>query len=175
MAPGQASPAPDAVEESTSTPTPTPQEELLGYAEIAQMMNVKVATVWNYAVRHDHFPQPVTPAGQRAPRFRKSDVDAYIAARNAHAVGAPGRPVLTMDVGERVDPTVGGRASAAIRARLAVAGAPGHKDVAEALGIRKPALKARLRRETRWKVAELERVASLLGTTVDELTRGTDA
>lgn len=150
-------------------------DELIGYAEIAAMMRVKVTTVYNYAVWHDYFPEAATPTGQRPPRFRKVDVDAYIARRSAQAVGAPGRPVKTMDVGERVSREQGARASASIRARLAASDAPRHQEIVDVLGISKPALKARLRRETRWKVSELERIAALLGTTVDELTRESDA
>ncbi|WP_435740124.1 hypothetical protein [Clavibacter nebraskensis] len=139
------------------------------------MMRVKVTTVYNYAVWHDYFPEAATPAGQRPPRFRKADVDAYIARRSIQAVGTPGRPVKTMDVGERVSREQGDRASTNIRTRLAASDAPRHQEIVDALGISKPALKARLRRETRWKVTELERIAAMLGTSGDELTRESDA
>ncbi len=66
------------------------KDELLGYSEIAELLEVRVNTVRAYAIQDESFPAPATPSEVRSPRFRRADVEQYIKARGAR-VGGPGR------------------------------------------------------------------------------------
>lgn len=66
--------------------------KLLGYAEIAEVLGVKVRSVRDFKWRDSDFPEPATPEGSRSPAFWESDVLRYKKLREVRNVGKKGRP-----------------------------------------------------------------------------------
>ena len=67
------SPAPD------TQPTGT-TSELLTIAESAALVGLSRRSIYRLLGRDSGFPRPVRPPGINAPRFRRSELDAWVAA-----------------------------------------------------------------------------------------------
>ena len=144
--------------------------KLLNYADIAKALNVSIETVWAYAVRDSDFPTRVNAETERSPLFLEEHVDEYRRQKRERARGRAGHPPRVQDASERV--STGRTAGDRIRALMDAPDAPVSdvRALAGLLGLEVPALRYRLRGQTRWKPAELETIARVFRVSVDELT-----
>ncbi|MBO9041493.1 MULTISPECIES: hypothetical protein [Curtobacterium] len=143
---------------------------LVNYADIAEALHVSIETVRAYAVRDSDFPTRVNPETERSPLFLKEHVDVYRKRKQERARGRAGHPPRVEDASERV--STGRTAGDRIRGLLSAPDAPVSdvRALAGLLGLEVPALRYRLRGQTRWKPAELETIARVFRVSVGELT-----
>lgn len=137
--------------------------EIVGYAEIADLMGISVPGVMKAARTDANFPAPITPPSMRSPGWDRRDIDKYVVARAARAEGRSGRPPAKS---KRYKLTP--EANASIERRIREAGT--FAEFVALAGISDNALRQRFSGKTTWREAELERFAERLGTTFEELT-----
>ncbi|WIE63155.1 helix-turn-helix domain-containing protein [Curtobacterium sp. MCLR17_032] len=141
---------------------------MLNYADVAKALNVSIETVWAYAVRDADFPTRVNQ--ERSPLFLAEHVDEYRWQRRERARGRAGHPPGVQDASGRV--STGRTAGDRIRRLMDAPDAPvgDVRALAGLLGLEVPALRYRLRGQTRWKPAELKTIARVFRVSIDELT-----
>lgn len=137
-------------------------ENVIGYAEIARKMGVKVQSVYSVRARDADFPAPVTPDWVRTPGFSEAEIDRYIALREVRNAGKSGRPPQSADRVE-VAPEANERVRELIQQHTTFAA------IADLVGVTPTAIWLRLRGRARWKRSELEVLAEKFGTTVEDL------
>lgn len=144
--------------------------KLVNYADVAAALNVSIETVRAYAVRDADFPERVNPESERSPLFLAEHVDQYRRRKRDRSRGRAGHPPRVQDASERV--STGRTAGDHIRGLMDAPEAPVSdvRALAGLLGLEVPALRYRLRGQTRWKPAELETIARVFRVSVDELT-----
>lgn len=144
--------------------------KLVNYADVAAALNVSIETVRAYAVRDADFPERVNPESERSPLFLAEHVDQYRRRKRDRSRGRAGHPPRVQDASERV--STGRTAGDRIRGLMDAPEAPVSdvRALAGLLGLEVPALRYRLRGQTRWKPAELETIARVFRVSVDELT-----
>ncbi len=144
--------------------------KLVNYADVAAALNVSIETVRAYAVRDADFPERVNPESERSPLFLAEHVDQYRRRKRDRSRGRAGHPPRVQDASERV--STGRTAGDRIRGLMDAPDAPVSdvRALAGLLGLEVPALRYRLRGQTRWKPAELETIARVFRVSVDELT-----
>lgn len=138
------------------------KNEIIGFAEVAQLMEISVEGARKAARTDPDFPPRVTPPSLRSPGFDRTAVERYVISR-ARRSGRSGRPpaagggrvVLSDDANQRLLQRVREAGSFAEFVKLA--------------GLSDQGLRQRFSGKTRWRTAELEAFAKRLGTTVDEL------
>ena len=144
--------------------------KLVNYADVAAALNVSIETVRAYAVRDADFPERVNPESERSPLFLAEHVDQYRRRKRDRSRGRAGHPPRVQDASERV--STGRTAGDRIRGLMDAPDAPVSdvRALAGLLGLEVPALRDRLRGQTRWNPAELETIARVFRVSVDELT-----
>ena len=144
--------------------------KLVNYADVAAALNVSIETVRAYAVRDADFPERVNPESERSPLFLAEHVDQYRRRKRDRSRGRAGHPPRVQDASERV--STGRTAGDRIRGLMDAPDAPVSdvRALAGLLGLEVPALRYRLRGQTRWNPAELETIARVFRVSVDELT-----
>ncbi|KTR40388.1 hypothetical protein NS263_07955 [Curtobacterium oceanosedimentum] len=144
--------------------------KLVNYADVAAALNVSIETVRAYAVRDADFPERVNPESERSPLFLAEHVDQYRRRKRDRSRGRAGHPPRVQDASERV--STGRTAGDRIRRLMDAPDAPVSdvRALAGLVGLEVPALRYRLRSQTRWKPAELETIARVFRVSVDELT-----
>ncbi|MFT4284360.1 MAG: hypothetical protein QM598_05940 [Protaetiibacter sp.] len=136
------------------------KDELLGYSEIAELLEVKVNTVRIYATQDERFPAPATPPEVRSPRFHRTDVEKYIEARGDRADG-PGRRPRAAPVAAS---TPAQKYASHIRAAIA-SGAfsiKTQKALRERLGLDPTSFGFRMRGSREWTIEEVRVIKRLL-------------
>lgn len=142
--------------------------KLVGYADVAAALKISIETVRTYAVRDADFPKRVNPDSERSPLFLAEHVDQYRRRKHDRSRGRAGHPPKVQDASERV--FTGRTAGDRIRELMDAPDAPVNdvRSLAGLLGLKAPALRYRLRGQTRWKPAELEAIALAFRVSVNE-------
>jgi predicted DNA-binding transcriptional regulator AlpA len=145
-------------------------EDVIGYAEVAEKMGVKVKSVIAFRSRDPEFPAPITPASFRSPGWDPADIDRYITLREVRSSGRSGRPPRSAS-GDRldVDPAMNDRIRDLIQAKATV------KSIADLIGVTPAAIWLRLNGRTRWARAELVAIANKLEVPLEQLLEGAPA
>lgn len=134
--------------------------ELLGYAEVAELLEVKIATVRIYAVEDERFPKPATAPGVRSPRFRRDDVEEYIKERNSRTGGRGRQPRTAVPDNS----TPAQEYASLIRAAIASGGftIKTQRALRERLGLDPTSFGFRMRGERPWMAEEVRAIKRLL-------------
>ncbi len=140
--------------------------EVVGYAEVAELMNISVAGVQKIRRTEEGFPAPITPPSMKSPGFDRQEIERFIRIRAVSKKGQSGRPVAAGDVRYRLSPETNDK----ILQRIRAAGT--FSEFVSLAGLSDNALRQRLSGKTTWREAEIERFAERLGITLSELTEG---
>lgn len=140
------------------------KNEIISYAEVAEMMGISVQGVWKAMKTDPGFPSPVTPASLRSPGFSRSAIKKYIQQRGSRSAGKRGRPPAVSVDRVRLPQEVNERIGRLIREAGTFA------EFVALAGISDNALRQRLSGKTRWHKEELKAFARRLRVSVDELT-----
>lgn len=144
--------------------------DLVSYADFAKALNVSIESVRVYAVRDADFPRRVNPDTERSPLFSTEQLEEYRRQKRDRSRGRAGHPPRVQDASERV--STGRTAGDRIRELMAAPDAPVSdvRALAGLLHLEVPALRYRLRGQTRWKPAELKAIARVFRVSVQSLT-----
>lgn len=138
--------------------------EIVGYAEIADMMKISVPGVMKAARTDPSFPKPITPPSMRSPGWDRQVMQKYVDQRGAKSAGRSGRPPAVGSKRYKLPAEVNEELERRIRAAGTFAEFVALAEISD------NALRQRFSGKTTWREVELERFAKRLGTTFDELT-----
>lgn len=138
------------------------KNEIIGFAEVAELMDISVEGARKAARTDSDFPPRVTPPSMRSPGFDRAAIERYID-RRANRSGRSGRP-----------PAAGGGRmvlSDAVNQRLLqrIREAGPFAEFVKLARLSDQGLRQRFSGKSRWRNVELEAFAKRLETTVDEL------
>ncbi|MFH8253009.1 hypothetical protein ACH3VR_21765 [Microbacterium sp. B2969] len=140
------------------------KSEIVGYADIADMMKISVPGVMKAARTDPSFPKPITPPSLRSPGWDRQVMLKYIEQRGARTSGRAGRPPAEGTKRYKLP----AERNVEIEQRIRAAGT--FAEFVALAEISDNALRQRFSGKTTWREAELERFAKRLGTTFEELT-----
>jgi hypothetical protein len=143
--------------------------DLIGYADFAKALNISVESVRVYAVRDPDFPHRANPKTERSPLFRPEQLEEYRRQKRDRARGRAGRPPLAQDSSERISTgrTTGDRIRELVEAHDSPVSDV--RALAGLLRLEVPALRYRLRGQTRWKPAELKAIARVFRVPINSI------
>ena len=134
---------------------------LLGYADIAALLDVRVESIRIYAHSDPDFPVPTTPPSMRSPGFTAADVETYIKRRVERRRGKSGTPPRAASTARVDDAELGER----VRSALTSDAAPVRtmSDLADRLGLSWDAVRRRINGRTRWTESDVTALVEIFG------------
>lgn len=138
--------------------------EVVGLAEIAEMMGITYPGVMKAARTDPDFPAPITPPSMRSRGWDKQVIQKYIDSRGTRSSGRSGRPPAVGTKRYKLPAEVNARIEERVRAAGTFAEFTALADISD------NALRQRFAGKTTWREVELDRFAERLGTTFEELT-----